>query len=248
MTDTHRGTRTAPDSLLAASAHTPSPEVTGRQPKAVSSALDVLEEVAHHAPGVTAKEISRALRLSAPTTYRLLNLLVADEYLVRLPDLRGFALGRRAIEFAGFAAAPWPVVPRRAHAVVARVRGLTRWGIHLVGYRGGQLYLLDPDPDHPPHEEIHLRCHPDDFAVGMLMRLHDGTGDEAAGDDIVDHAVRVGGSDPSTGCVALAIRDEHGMLAAALAATGPVARFPDALPDTLAMLRPAAEELSDLLT
>jgi DNA-binding IclR family transcriptional regulator len=243
MTDTHRGTRTAaPDSLPAASARPASPEVTGRQPKAVSSALDVLEEVAHHAPGVTAKEISRALRLSAPTTYRLLNLLVADEYLVRLPDLRGFALGRRAIEFAGFAAAPWPVVPRRAHAVVARVRGLTRWGIHLVGYRGGQLYLLDPDPDHPPHDEIHLRCHADDFAVGMLMRLH------AAGEAPVDHATRVGGADPVTGCVALAIRDENGMLAAALAATGPVARFPDALPDTLAMLRPAAEELSDLLT
>ena len=242
MSDLHPGTRTQFDAPT--SARPPSPEVTGRQPKAVSSALDVLEEVARHAPGVTAKEISRALQLSAPTTYRLLNLLVADEYLVRLPDLRGFALGRRAIEFAGVAGAPWPVVPRRAHAVVARVRGITRWGIHLVGYRAGQLYLLDPDPDHPPHDEIHLRCHPDDFAVGRLLRAHD---DPAAG-PAVDHMTRIGGADPATGCVALAIRDEHGMLAAALAATGPVARFPDALDGTLAMLVPAAEELSDLLT
>ena len=70
--------------------------LSGRQPRAVRSALAVLEEVVAAGPGVTAKEISAALKLPQATTYRLLNLLVGEEYLVRLPDLRGFALGRRA--------------------------------------------------------------------------------------------------------------------------------------------------------
>lgn len=70
----------------------------GRQPQAVRSALNVLRAVADAGPGVTAKEISARLQLPPATTYRLLNLLVGEEYLVRLPDLTGFALGAR---FAG---------------------------------------------------------------------------------------------------------------------------------------------------
>jgi DNA-binding IclR family transcriptional regulator len=66
-----------------------------RQPKAVQSAFAVLEEVARCGPGVTGMEVSRNLGLPKATTYRLLNLLVEDEYLVRMPDLSGFALGRK---------------------------------------------------------------------------------------------------------------------------------------------------------
>jgi DNA-binding IclR family transcriptional regulator len=66
-----------------------------RQPKAVQSAFAVLEEVARCGPGVTGMEVSRNLGLPKATTYRLLNLLVQDEYLVRMPDLSGFALGRK---------------------------------------------------------------------------------------------------------------------------------------------------------
>ncbi|MDT7644069.1 MAG: hypothetical protein QOC75_1069, partial [Pseudonocardiales bacterium] len=84
----------------------PPPPVPGRQPRAVRNALAALAEVVSAGPGVTASEISAALRLPRATTYRLLNLLVAEEYLVRLPDLRGFALGARAGRLAV------PVVPR----------------------------------------------------------------------------------------------------------------------------------------
>ena len=69
--------------------------LSGRQPKAVQSALRVLEEVARAGVGVTAKEIAQNLDLPSATTYRLLNLLVADGYIVRLPDLTGFSLGHR---------------------------------------------------------------------------------------------------------------------------------------------------------
>ena len=69
--------------------------LSGRQPKAVQSALRVLEEIARAGVGVTAKEIADRLDLPSATTYRLLNLLVADGYIVRLPDLSGFSLGHR---------------------------------------------------------------------------------------------------------------------------------------------------------
>jgi len=69
--------------------------LSGRQPKAVQSALQVLEQVARAGVGVTAKEIAEHLSMPSATTYRLLNLLVADGYVVRLPDLSSFSLGPR---------------------------------------------------------------------------------------------------------------------------------------------------------
>jgi DNA-binding IclR family transcriptional regulator len=97
--------------------------LSGRQPRAVRSALAVLEEVVASGPGVTAKEISAALKLPSATTYRLLNMLVGEEYLVRLPDLRGFALGRRAARLAPPAVTSPPAAAR---AVVEHLRGLVR--------------------------------------------------------------------------------------------------------------------------
>jgi DNA-binding IclR family transcriptional regulator len=44
----------------------------------VQSALALLQEVARAGAGVTAKEISSGLGLPPATTYRLLNLLVAE--------------------------------------------------------------------------------------------------------------------------------------------------------------------------
>jgi len=81
-------------------------ELSGRQPQAVRSALAVLRVVAEAGPGITAKEVSAALRLPRATTYRLLNVLVAEEYLIRLPDLSGFGLGVRFAELVDAALAP----------------------------------------------------------------------------------------------------------------------------------------------
>ena len=86
--------------------------ISGRQPQAVRSALLILEEVAAAGVGVTAKEISAALRIPPATTYRLLNLLVAEEYLVRLPDLGG--LRARAGASRTSRPRPCPHRPRRA--------------------------------------------------------------------------------------------------------------------------------------
>jgi hypothetical protein len=48
--------------------------------------------VARYATGTTAKEITDALQRPKATAHLVLNSLVADEYLARTSDLRGFAL------------------------------------------------------------------------------------------------------------------------------------------------------------
>ena len=79
-----------------------------RQPSAVDSAFAVLEAVAAHGPGVSTRELVDALPLSRATVYRILKHLVAQEYLVRTPDLRGFALGARVRALGRAAAASEP--------------------------------------------------------------------------------------------------------------------------------------------
>lgn len=66
-----------------------------RQPSAVDSAFAVLEAVARIGPGVTARQLVDHLPMSRAGVYRVLKHLVANEYLVRTPDLRGFVIGER---------------------------------------------------------------------------------------------------------------------------------------------------------
>ena len=66
-----------------------------RQPGAVDSAFAVLEAVDRIGPGVTARQLTEALPMSQATVYRIIKHLVANEYLVRTPDLRGFVIGER---------------------------------------------------------------------------------------------------------------------------------------------------------
>lgn len=66
-----------------------------RQPGAVDSAFAVFEAVDRIGPGVTARQLTEALPMSQATVYRIIKHLVANEYLVRTPDLRGFVIGER---------------------------------------------------------------------------------------------------------------------------------------------------------
>jgi IclR family transcriptional regulator, acetate operon repressor len=61
-------------------------------------ALRVIETVAAAGDGVTAKAIARRLGSPLPTVYRALGILVAEGYLVRLDDVRGYGLGYRVAE------------------------------------------------------------------------------------------------------------------------------------------------------
>ncbi|QYN32022.1 helix-turn-helix domain-containing protein [Pseudonocardia sp. DSM 110487] len=241
--------------------------LSGRQPRAVRSALAVLEEVVAAGPGVTAKEISAALKLPQATTYRLLNLLVGEEYLVRLPDLRGFALGRRAARLA------LPVVttpPTAARAVVEHLRGLVRWGVHLASFTAGQVTLVDPDPDHPPAEATLIARYPHASALGKLL-LADQPDWRAVARDlrrfteqtVVDAAAldrqlttvaatglarQCGELRPDRGCLAVPVRAPGtGALVAGLALAGPPHRVAEPNDELVALLREHAERLAPLL-
>jgi DNA-binding IclR family transcriptional regulator len=141
--------------------------LTGRQPKAVQSALAVLECVARLGAGVTAKEVATALEMPPATAYRLLNLLVGEEYLVRLPDLSGFAQCRKV---AGLAGAIAPVrVPSAARAVLADLRKEVRAGVHLILYTATTLRVADMDPDLPLQDPQLVERHLHATAAGRLL-------------------------------------------------------------------------------
>jgi DNA-binding IclR family transcriptional regulator len=72
--------------------------VTGRQPQAIRTALAVLHAVARARGPITAGQLSVALGLPPATTYRIVNVLVRDEYLARLPGGLGFGLGARVAD------------------------------------------------------------------------------------------------------------------------------------------------------
>ncbi|MCF7548779.1 MULTISPECIES: IclR family transcriptional regulator [Pseudonocardia] len=238
--------------------------LSGRQPKAVRSALAVLEEVVAAGPGVTAKEISAALKLPQATTYRLLNLLVAEEYLVRLPDLKGFELGRRAARLAV------PVVtapPTAARAVVEHLRGLVRWGVHLASFRTGQVVIVDPDPDHPPSDGALLARYPQVSALGRLLlaeqpdwhalvreeRAFTAHTTRAADLDLAAVAAaglarQCGELRADRGCLAVPVRaPSDGTLAAGLAIAGPPHRIAEPNDEIVALLRDHADRLAPLL-
>jgi DNA-binding IclR family transcriptional regulator len=241
--------------------------LSGRQPGAVRNALAILEEVVAAGPGVTAKEISSALRLPQATTYRLVNLLVAEEYLVRLPDLRGFALGRRA---ARLSAVPARVVPAAARAVVDHLRELVRWGVHLASFEADRIAMVDPDPDHPPSEEHLLARFPHASALGKLLLaeqpdwralvrdLHRFTEhsvtSEAALDVQLKEVAAIGVARqcaelrPDRGCLAVPIRRRgDGRLIGGLAMAGPANRVREPNENLVELLRQHAERLGPLL-
>lgn len=102
--------------------------LSGRQPQAIRHAFAALRCVAQQGPGTTAKDVATTLRVSPATAYRLLNLLVAEEYLVRLADITGFALGERVAELTGAEAAHNQARPAEAPAPADRRQAARRTG------------------------------------------------------------------------------------------------------------------------
>ena len=140
---------------------------SGQQPQAVQRALGMLEAVAHLGPGTTAKEIARFAGVPPATAYRMLNLLVAEGFLVRVPDLSGFALGRRTARSAR-AAADTGTLPS-LHEAVEELRSRTRFAIHVASFAGGRLRIVDRDPDHEIAAVGMLSKHLHANALGKLM-------------------------------------------------------------------------------
>lgn len=227
----------------------PAPALNARQPRAIHSALTVLEAVAELGPGATARELSAHLGLPRATAYRLLNLLVADEYLVRTTDLSGFALGAKVAQLAE---AVSPVrMPTAARDLVTTARTSLRAGVHIVGFEGPRLVIVDEDPDFPLSDRVRLSREPGQFALGRLLLVSQGDAGAAARAAAAEldarGAVRVEHTPASIGCLAVPIRDAHGHVAGALAFAGPRHRIaePEAI---VARLAPVAERIAPFVT
>ncbi len=139
----------------------------GQQPKAVQKALAMLEAVAYLGAGATAKQIAAHTHVPPATAYRMLNFLVADGFLVRVPDLSGFALGRRTSELAYAATGSEPV--RTVKNVLDAMREQTRHGLYVATIRGGTVRMVDVDPDHEVVSAPTVMRNPHAHAVGKLM-------------------------------------------------------------------------------
>lgn len=146
------------------------------KPSSTLNSLKVLETVARFGTGTTAKEITDALQMPQATAYRVLNSLVADEYLARTSDLRGFALGH-AISGLITAATP-PTVPTAARDAIQEFRSKNRFAVHLIMFRNSSLRIADEDPDYPLHSVFEMLRYPHTSAAGKLMLAE--MGDSAA--------------------------------------------------------------------
>ncbi|MGF7122124.1 IclR family transcriptional regulator [Rhodococcus sp. BE178] len=141
-------------------------DLGGNEPRAVQRALALLEAAARLGSGASAKDIAALAGIPPATAYRLLNLLVADGYLVRIADLSGFALGRRTRELAGAAEQATPVDNR---VVLEELRAQVRYGVYLASYTAGRVRLVDRDPDHELSGERTLVNAPHASAIGKLL-------------------------------------------------------------------------------
>ncbi|SDP85249.1 transcriptional regulator, IclR family [Arthrobacter sp. ok909] len=140
---------------------------THSKPSTALNSLRILEVVARFGTGTTAKEITDALQMPQATAYRILNSLVADEYLARTSDLRGFALGQ-AISGLITAATP-PTIPTAARTVIEEFRSGNRFAVHLIMFRNASLRIADEDPDYPLHSVFEMLRYPHASAAGKLM-------------------------------------------------------------------------------
>jgi len=236
-------------------------------PSSMSNSMRIIEAVAVLGLGVTAKEIAGALHIPPATVYRLLNALVAEEYLVRTSDLRGFGLGKR---LGGLTAALTAPVPTAARNHIRELRDTMRFAVHIMGFHSTAVRVLDADPDHPVRAERELVRHLHASAAGKLL-LADATDwrellppttlkkltsrtitDLAALRDQLQDiranrlSVQIEELESELACVAIPLLGPDGRAAGALCLSGPASRI-DALLGHVDPARQSAQTLAPLL-
>lgn len=237
-------------------------------PTTVSNSLDILETVANLGLGVSAKEIAAALHLPPATAYRLLNALVAEEYLVRTADLRGFGLGARLHGLITTASAP--TLCTAALRYLDGVRAEVRFAVHLMSFQTVSVRVLDADPDHPVRAERELVRNLHASAAGRLMLASHSSWQKllpatplrrltprtivslAELDEVIatvrrnEFALQCDELEDGLACAAVPIRNADGDTAGALCIAGPTARA-DVLVAYSDMLRTHADKLAPLI-
>jgi len=220
----------------------------------VQRALQVLEVVASAGDGITAKAVARRTGFKLPTTYHLLNTLVHEGYLVRLPHARGYGLGYKLTALNRRLCEQLDVTPRLIEALEQAHResgAATYYGVlrdaHLV-----VAHVVDSPaaPRVQPldvgfHEAAHATsfgkvllaamrpAQRRDYLLGAgLMRLTSRTvtrldrlEEELAEVRATGVAVEIEEFRPDLACVAAPILDGDGNVVGAVAASAPAARF-----------------------
>jgi DNA-binding IclR family transcriptional regulator len=232
----------------------------------VTNTLAIIEIVAECGVGITAKEIAQRLGLPPATAYRLLNSLVADEYLIRTADLRGFGLG---VRLRGLATAlNTPTVSRAARECLAEFRASTRFAVNLIGFGANSVQVINQDPDHPiPAERELTRCLHASAAGKLLLSVrtdwhalvptpirltpatrvtHAALAADIAAIRSTGHARAVDELLPGLTCFAYPVRSESGTPEAALCLAGSTSRL-DAMTTFDEFARKCAAQLGTLL-
>lgn len=110
---------------------------------AVGQALRVLKLLARHASPLPAAAIARELALPRSTTYRLLEAMIAQGFVVHLPEDRRYGLGVAAFEL-GSAYSRQEPIQRLARPLLARLADRTGHNAHLVVLHGRDvLYVIE---------------------------------------------------------------------------------------------------------
>ncbi|MCU1404201.1 MAG: hypothetical protein JWQ43_504 [Glaciihabitans sp.] len=220
----------------------------------VEKTLAILEIVAERG-GASAKEISDALGFPLPTVYRLLQTLVASDYLVHLRNERRFELGYK-LDRLGVSLHRQIGVPTPLRAEIARLHATARTAGYFAVYRGADVvvaYVVD-SPQHPRltplnfgfHEAAHATAFGKILLAGMSPEQRDqyldvhGTA-RLTSSTITDrtelhrHLGGVATSGiaweheefvPGMTCAAIGVRNGAGMIVGAVAISAPSGEIP----------------------
>lgn len=215
----------------------------------VEKTLAILEVVAERG-GASAKEVSTALGYPLPTTYRLLQALVTNDYLVHLRGEHRFELGYK-LDRLGVSLHRQVGVPRPVRAEVARLHERTDAAAYFAVYRGADVvvgHVVDC-PEHPRltplgfgfHEAAHATAFGKIMLAGMapeavaqyldvhpMTRMTASTMTRRA--DLLTHLETVATRGiaweqeefvPGMTCAAVGVRDGSGAVVGAVAISAP---------------------------
>ncbi|XVU20951.1 IclR family transcriptional regulator [Actinoplanes sp. CA-054009] len=140
--------------------------------QSVERAMRVLDHFAAAGGPVTAKDLSKALGLTLPTTYHLLTTLVGGGYLVHLADERAYALGHRVDDLAR-GLHRQIAVPPEVRRVASVVHLQAKAAAYYAALRDAEMIVahVEECPDHPRINPLGVGFHqvPHATAFGKLM-------------------------------------------------------------------------------
>lgn len=118
---------------------------------AAAQTLAILRHLARHGGPVSAAALSRDLRIPRSSTYHLLDTLVAEGFVVHLPEERRYALGVSSYEL-GTGYTRQAPLQRLARIPLARLVDRTGHNAHLAVLHGREvLYVIEERaPGRPP--------------------------------------------------------------------------------------------------